>query len=450
MTISRRRFVSSVARAGIASMAAPNLVFAQNRGPIRIGLLAAKTGPLASGGLDMERALTMFLKERDNTLAGRKVELIVADTTVAPATARAKAQELIEKNNVHCIIGPLAAFEALAIADFLTEKEIPTLGVAAAEDMTPRHPSPWFSRLTSTSAQRAYPLAEYSAKELKFKKIVTIADDFAYGHEMCAGFQRAFEDNGGRIIQKIFTPLATPDYGSYVAQGKGADAIFLGTAGSNGFRFLRQFIEYGLKDKMAVIGGMTALDESVLRHMGDEALGILTTSWYSAELDNPSNKMFAPAFRKQFKYDPGYYAGGTYVAGEILEAALKATKGNVEDKKALMTAIRGSNADTVRGVIKFDEFGNAIGDVYIRKVTRNDGRLVNSVIKTYPNVSQFWTYDKTAFLKNPVYSRDNPPEKNLEKQNVPVAGRRPRNLRTKIGRRCSFGSSRVSTACRSA
>jgi branched-chain amino acid transport system substrate-binding protein len=413
MTISRRQFVGSVAGAGIASMA-PSPVFAQNSSPIRIGMLAVKTGPLASGGIDMELAMTMFLKERDSTLAARKVELIVADTTGAPATARAKAQELVEKNDVHCIIGPLAAFEALAIADYLNEKEMPTLGVAAAEDMTQRHPSPWFARLTSTSAQCAYPLADYSAKELKYKRIVTIADDFAYGHEMCAGFQRAFEDNGGKIIQKIFTPLATPDYGSYVAQVKSAAAIFLGTAGSNGFRFLRQFIEYGLKDKMAVIGGMTALDESVLRNMGDEALGILTTSWYSAELDNPLNKIFAPTFRKQFKYDPGYYAGGVYVTAEVLEAALKTIKGNVEDKKALMAAIRGGNVDTVRGPIKIDEFGNATGDVYIRKVTRRDGRLVNSVIKTYPDVSQFWTYDKTAFLKNPVYSRDYPPAKNLE------------------------------------
>ena len=414
MTISRRQFVSGVAGAGFASLAAPNLAFAQATGPIRIGLLAAKTGPLASGGIDMELALTMFLKERDNTLAGRKVELISADTAGVPATARTKAQELVEKNNVHCIIGPLAAFEALAIADYLTEKEIPTLGVAAAEDMTQRHPSPWFVRLSSTSSQCTGPLAEYSVKELKYKKIVTIGDDFAYGHEMCGGFQRVFEDNGDKIIQKIFTPLATPDYGSYVAQVKSADAIFLATAGSNGFRFLRQFIEYGLKDKMAVIGGMTALDESVLRNMGDEALGIVTTSWYSAELDNPQNKIFAPAFRKQFKYDPGYYAASTYVSGEVLEAALKATKANAEDKKGLMSAIRGSSTQTVRGLLKFDEFGNAIGDVYIRKVTRTDGRLVNSVVKDYPNVSQFWTYDKAEFLKNPVYSRDFPPAKNLE------------------------------------
>ena len=414
MRLSRRRFVGTLTGASVATITGTQRLFAQNNESIRVGLLAAKTGPLASGGIDMDLALTMFLKERENVLAGRKVELIVTDTAGVPATARTKAQELIEKNNVHCIIGPLAAFEALAIADYLAEKEMPTLGVSAAEDMTQRHPSPWYVRLTSTSAQCAYPLAEYAAKELKYKKVVTIADDFAYGHEMCAGFQRAFEDNGGKIIQKIFTPLATPDYGSYVAQVKSADAIFLGTAGSNGFRFLRQFIEYGLKDKMAVIGGMTALDESVLRNMGDEALGILTTSWYSAELDNPLNKIFAPAFRKRFKYDPGYYAASTYLSGEVLEAALTTTRGQVADKKALMAAIHNCNAQTIRGQIKFDEFGNVIGNVYIRKVNKNDGRLVNSVVKSYPDVTQFWTYDKTAFLQNPVYSRDYPPAKNLE------------------------------------
>src|ERR1700742_1331377 len=141
MSISRRQFVG-VAGAGIASMAAPGLVSAQGSDPIRVGLLAAKTGPLASGGIDMDLALTMFLKDRNNTLAGRKVELIVADTAGVPATARTKAQELVEKNNVHCIIGPLAAFEALAIADYLTEKEMPTLGVAGAEAPNEGPPSP--------------------------------------------------------------------------------------------------------------------------------------------------------------------------------------------------------------------------------------------------------------------------------------------------------------------
>jgi branched-chain amino acid transport system substrate-binding protein len=405
--------MAGVAGAGVASIAAPRIVRAADA-PIKVGLLTVKTGPLASGGIDMERALVMYLKERDNTLAGRKVDLIVADTGGVPATARTKTQELVEKNGVQCLIGPLAAFEALAIDDYIREAQMPTLSVAAAEDMTQRKPNPWFVRATSTSAQCAHPLGEYAAKELKYKRMITIADDIAYGQEMCAGFQRVFEDNGGKIIQKLFPPLTVPDYGSYVGQLKSADAIFLGFAGSNGFRFLRQLVDYGIKDKLPVIGGMTALDEAVLRNMGDEALNIVTACWYSAELDNKQNALFAPAFRKEYKYDPGFYAAGTYVDGAVLEAALKAVDGKIEDKKAFMAALRATHVDTARGPVKFDELGNVVGNVYLRKVTRKDGRLVNSVFKTYPDVSQFWTYGKEAFLAGPVYSRDVPPAKNLE------------------------------------
>lgn len=414
MGISRRNFVAGAAGLGLSTALVSRPARAADE-PIRIGLLTIKTGPLASGGIDMERAMIMYLKERDNKMSGRPVELISADTAGVPATARTKTQELVEKNKVHCLIGPLAAFEALAIDDYIRQAQIPTLSVAAAEDMTQRNANPWFVRATSTSSQCAHPLGEYAAKELKYKKMITIGDDIAYGHEMCAGFQRVFEDNGGKVIQKLFSPLAVPDYGTYVGQLKEADAIFLGFAGSNGFRFLRQFVDYGMKDKMAVIGGMTALDEAVLRNMGDEALGIVTTCWYSAELDAKPNQTFAPAFRKEFKYDPGFYAAGTYVNGAVLEAAVKAVGGKVEDKAAFMAALRAVNVDTARGPVKFDDKGNVVGNVYLRKVTRKDGRLVNSVFKTYPDVSQFWTYGEQAFLANPVYSRDYPPAKNLEK-----------------------------------
>jgi branched-chain amino acid transport system substrate-binding protein len=181
---------------------------------------------------------------------------------------------------------------------------------------------------------------------------------------------------------------------------------------------VRQFVEYGLKDKITIVGGMTALDESVLRNMGDEAVGIQTVNWYSAELNNPINAKFAPAFRKAHGYDPGFYGASTYVAGAVLEAAIAAVGGKVSgsmaDKEALMAALRKSSVQTARGLVKFDELGNVVGDVYVRKVERKDGRLVNSVIKTYPNVSQFWTYDPKQFLAAPVYSRDWPPAKNLE------------------------------------
>ena len=215
MGISRREFVTAVAGIGLSSVRLP-VTRKRRDGPIRIGLLTVKTGALASGGIDMERALNMFLKERDYTMSGRKVELVTGDTAGVPATARSKTQEMVEKNNVHCLIGPLAAFEALAIDDYIRQMQMPTLSVAAAEDMTQRSANPWFVRATSTSSQCAHPLGEYAAKELKYKKMITIADDIAYGQEMCAGFQRVFEDNGGQIIQKLFPPLTVPDYGGYV------------------------------------------------------------------------------------------------------------------------------------------------------------------------------------------------------------------------------------------
>jgi branched-chain amino acid transport system substrate-binding protein len=415
MSFTRRRFIQATgAGVGASVLGFPALVRGQATS-IRLGLMTVKTGPLASGGIDMERGLVQYLRERNNTLAGRKVDLFVADSAGVPAQARTKLQELVERDRIQVMIGPLAAGEALASDDYVRQAQLPTLSVAAAEDMTQRKPNPWFVRGTSTSSQSAQPLADYCYKTLKYRRMVVIADDIPYGHEMCAGFQRVFEDLGGKIIQKTFPPLTVPDYGTYLAQLKTkADAIFLGFAGSNGFRYLRQFNEYGLRGKLAVVGGMTALDEAVLRNMGDEALGIITACWYSAEIDNPINKKFAAAFRAEWKYDPGFYAAATYVEAAVLQAGLEAVKGKIEDKTAFMKALRGVKVETARGPVSFDQYGNVIGNVYIRKVERKEGRLVNAVIHTYPNVSQFWTYKPEEFLKNPVYSRDWPPAKNLE------------------------------------
>jgi branched-chain amino acid transport system substrate-binding protein len=415
MCVTRRRFIHAAgAGIGTAALGVPGLLRAQT-GPIRVGLVTVKTGPLASGGIDMERALQQFMKERNHTLAGRKVELFVADSGGVPAQARTKIQELVERDRIHIMIGPLDAASALAADDYIRQQRLLTLSVAAAEDMTQRKPNPWFTRGTSTSSQCAHPLADYCYRTLGYRRMVTIADDIAYGHEMCAGFQRVFEDLGGKIVQKTFPPLTVPDYGTYLAQLKtNADAIFLGFAGSNGFRYLRQFNEYGLKGKIVPVGGMTALDEAVLRNMGDEALGIVTSCWYSAEIDNPINRKFSAAFRSDWKYDPGFYAAATYVEGAVLDATLQAIKGNIEDKDAFMKAVRSLKVDTARGPVTFDRYGNVVGNVYIRKVERKQGRLVNSVIHTFPNVSQFWTYKPEEFLKNPVYSRDFPPAKNLE------------------------------------
>src|SRR5437870_576720 len=307
----------------LSALAFPLLVQAQGE-PIRIGFLTVRTGPLAAGGKQMEQGIQLFLKERNNTIAGRKVELIIADTGGNPAGAKTKTQELVERNKVHVIIGPLAAFEAMAIDDYIRQTRTPIVSCsAAAEDLTQRKPSPWFARSAASSAQPNHALGDYAAKTLGYKRVAIIAEDFAYGHETAAGFQRVFEDAGGKVVQKLWSPLAVPDYGTYIAQiKKDVDAVYAGFAGANGFRFLRQYKEYGLN--MPVLGSMTTADEGILKQMGDEAVGVITGGWYAAGIDTADNKKFVEAVNKEFGADPGYYTLGAYSAGVLVEAAARA------------------------------------------------------------------------------------------------------------------------------
>jgi branched-chain amino acid transport system substrate-binding protein len=398
------------------AFAAP--VFAADGDPIRVGFLTIKSGALAAGGKQMEDGLRLFLKERNNTIAGRKVELFVADTAGQPAVAKTKTQELVEKDKVQVIIGPLAAFEALAIDDYIRSSATPIIAPsAAAEDLTQRKLNPWFVRAVGSSAQPSHVLGDYAARTLKYKRIAIVADDFAFGHEVSAGFQRTFEEAGGKIVQKLFSPLNVADYGTYIGQIKpDVDAVFASFAGGNGVKFIRQYNEFGLKGKIPLLGGMTTADEGILKTMGDEAVGVISAGWYSASIDNAANKHFVAGINAEYKQDPGYYSMGAYGSALMLEEALKAVKGKIEDKAAFMAALKAVKVPgDPRGNVTLDSYGNPVMDMYIRKVEKKDGRLVNTVIKTYPAVSQFWTYAPKDFLANPVYARDYPPANNLEK-----------------------------------
>ncbi len=410
--LSRRQALQGVGGLGLAALG--SRASQAQSDPLRLGFLTVKTGPLAAGGIQMEQGLAVYLKEHNNMLAGRPVQLFTADTGGTPANARTKTQELVERDRVSVVIGPLAAVEMLAIGDYMRERQVPWIGVAAAEDVTQRNPNPYFVRVTSSSAQCTHAMADYAAKDLKYKRVATIGDDFAFGQEQNAGFQRVFEDAGGKVVQKLWPPLNAPDYGTFVAQLKpDLDAVFMSFAGSNGFRFFKQYKEYG--GSTPILGGMTAVDEANLQQMGDDAIGTLSASGYASQLDTPVNQAFVAGMQRDYKVDPGYYAAATYDAAALLESALRALGGKVDDKAALMRALRGETVDAARGRMRFDAYGNVVGNVYIRKVERKAGRLVNTVIKTYPDVSQFWTYDPAAFLAAPVYGRDSPPARYLEK-----------------------------------
>jgi branched-chain amino acid transport system substrate-binding protein len=404
--LDRRTFLIGTA-AVTATLATPAL--AQNK-PIRIGLLTVKTGPLATGGIQMEQGTIRFLKDRNYTLAGRKAELVVADTGGNPAGTKTKTQELVERDSVDMIFGPLAAFELLAITDYTAAAKMPILSLAAAEDMTQRKPNPYFIRASGTSAQYLHPLADYAAKELKFKRIITIADDFAFGHEQMGGFQRVFEDAGGRIVKKLWPPLVTPDYTPYIAQISGADAVMQGFAGSNPLKFMRQYKDAGLT--LPVLAGAPAGDDALLKSFGDEALGMISANFYTNDLDTPSNKRLIDGMVRDYGNVPGTYSAGLYINGMVAEAALEKTGGKTDDREAFVKALRSVKlTDTPRGPFHFDHFGNVVGSFYIRRCEKKGDKLVNTTIKTYKDVSQFWTYDEKWFLSQPVYSRDYPPLK---------------------------------------
>jgi branched-chain amino acid transport system substrate-binding protein len=410
----RRRTVLQGMLTTTAAVAMPAVARAQGA-PFKIGLMTVKTGPLAQGGIQMEQGIATFLKEKNGAFGSRKVELLVADTGGNPAGAKTKAQELLERDKVDVILGPLAAFELLAITDYVRERQTPMLSLAAAEDVTQRKVNPWVIRPAASSGQCSHVMADYAAKEMGLKRMATISEDFAFGHEQCAAFQRVFEDTGGKIVKKLWPPLVTPDYTPYIAQIGDVDGVFNGFAGSNPVKFMRSYADLGLKAKIPLTAGWTALDDALLKSVGDEAVGVISATYYTADHDSPSNKRFVAAMAKDYGVLPGAYSAAMYVAGQCVEAALGKTGGKSDDKKALSDALHGlSLEDTPRGPVAFDEGGNVVGSVFVRRCERKGGTLVNTTIKTYPKVSQFWTYPPAEFLKQPVYSRDYPPAKNLQ------------------------------------
>jgi len=413
--MTRRKFMAATAAgAAAASFKFPAPAIAQ-AAPFKLGLLTVKTGPLAQGGIQMEQGVLTWLKEHNNTMAGRKVEFFSADTGGKPAGTKTKAQELIERDKVDVIVGPLAAFELLAISDYIREHQTPTLSLAGADDLTQRKPNPFFLRPSATSSQAMQPMGHYAATEMGKKKAITIDFDFAFGYEQEGGFQAAFEKDGGCVVKKLWAPLGTPDHTPYLAQMTGCDVICQGFAGSGPLAFMKQYANYGLK--FPVVTGETGGDDALLHAFGDEAVGMMSCCPYTLDLQTDGNQRFVKAVVKDFNVVPGFYAAGLYVNCDVVEGGLKGAGGTTDNKEKFMAALKAVKLkDSPRGPISFDHLGNVVGNFYVRRCEKMSNapyglKLWNKTVKTYENVSQFWTWPEKDFLAHPVYSRDYPPVK---------------------------------------
>ena len=388
---------------------------------LRVGFLAPITGPFAQVGKDMTNGFQMYLDEVGGDFAGAKVKFIVEDEEAKPPVAVRKVEKLVRQDKVHMFIGGLLASTGYALAPVSTRlKTVYIASIPAADDLTQRDAAkyPYVVRTGWTSSQPNHPFGEWACEQ-GYKRIVAIAADYAFGYEIVGGFQKTFEDCGGRIIQKIWPPLGTIDFGPYIPTiKKDADAILTLMVGPMSLQFPKQLAAAGIKKP--VLGGGTSYDEFVLPSMGDEVIGHVSALQYSAALDTAKNAAFVKKYREKFGKVPSYYSESNYTTAQMIHEVLKKTKGKWPGTEQFVKLLSNIQLETARGPVRLDEMRNPVHNVYIRKVEKkklhgyDKDELWNSVTKTYPNVSQFWKYGKDKFLKQPVYSRDFPPCKYCE------------------------------------
>lgn len=378
--------------------------------PITIGFLAPTTGAVAASGEDMIRGWDLFWELNGNTIAGREITTIKEDTAGDPAVGINKARRLVENEDVDLMVGPLLANVGLAVAEYMSGTDVPNFQqVASADDLTQRQRLDGVLRVGGwTSSQTAHPFGQW-AYDQGYKRVVTICTDYAFGHENCGGFVNTFTDAGGEIIEQLWNPLGTQDFGTYMAQIQAAspDAVFALQVGGDSVRFVESWSSFGLKDTIPLLGGETLLDQSLLRNMGPEAEGLISTGKYSEGRDAAATQDFVEAFDEAYDLIPSYYASVSYIAAQWTAQALEEVGGDIADTEAFLDAVRGLEFDSPGGPVSLDEYDNPIQNVYVREVqVRDDGRMWNVPIETFEAVSQFWNYDPEEFLTCPVYSRD--------------------------------------------
>ncbi len=385
---------------------------ATGRGAIKVGFIAPLTGPFAQPGKAMEEGFTMYLDEIGRTAAGRPVELIVEDDEGKPQVTLIKVRKLVEHDGVHMLGGNLLANAEYALHPLLESLQTPMVfPQLRADDVAQRKPAKFAMGTGPSLSQPSHPFGEYAYKVLGYRKVAGVGLDYAFGYEVLGGFQKTFEDLGGQVVQRLWIPISALDMAPYTAQvRRDVEAVFGVFSGRSALQFIRQYKEAGLKDRIPLIGTGIMTDEQLLPAMGEEALGLVTATFYAGTLDTPANQRFAKAVRAKTGRAASAFHAGSYTAARWLMEGVRLVQGNVEDRAGLAAALRRVEiGDDPRGPVRLDADGSVIMNIYVRRVERVGGELQNTVIHTVPAVSQFWTYRREEFLKQPVYNRDFPP-----------------------------------------
>ena len=370
-----RRYI--LAGAALVSAAALLAGPALAQDPIKIGLIAPMTGPFASTGRQVEAAVKLYQQKNGDTVAGRKVQVILKDDTGTADVTKRLAQELIVNDKVAVLAGFGLTPLALAAAPLATQAKVPEVVMCAATSSI-TEASPFIVRSGFTLPQVSSPMADWAAKN-GIKKVVTLVSDYGPGIDAEKWFSETFKNAGGSV-ENLRVPLRNPDFSPFLQRAADAkpDAVFIFVPSGVGAQFMKQFAERGLdKSGIKLIGTGDVTDDDLLNDMGDTALGVVTSFHYSAAHDSPENKAYVADFKKaNNNMRPNFHSVGAYDGMHLIYEGLKKTNG--QGGQALVDAMKGMSWASPRGPITIDpQTREVVQDVFIRKVEKKDGELYN-------------------------------------------------------------------------
>ena len=356
-------------------------------GTVRIGLIVPMTGGQASTGKQLDNAVKLYMQQHGDTVAGKKIEVILKDDSANPENTKRIAQELITNDKVDIIAGFGITPAALAVAPLATQAKVPEIVMLAGTSIITER-SPYIVRTSFTLAQSSTIIGDWAAKN-GIKKVATLTSDYAPGNDALNFFKEHFTAGGGEIVEEVKVPLANPDFAPFLQRMRDSkpDAMFVFVPGGQGGNFMKQFSERGLdKSGIKVIGPGDVMDDDLLNGMGDAALGTVTAHMYSAAHPSQTNKDFVAAYKKAFSSRPGFVAVGGYDGIHMIYEALKKTGGKA-DGDSLVAAMKGMAWESPRGPISIDpETRDIVQDIYIRKVEKVGGELYNVEFQTFDAV----------------------------------------------------------------
>jgi len=342
--------------------------------PLKIGVLGPLTGGVAVIGKGEVNGIKLRLKELNYELAGRKVELIVEDSAGDPATALTKAQRLVEREGVDVILGPLLSHVVAATQDYIGRKGVPQLIFVSQPPENAKYPTTFVPGWNAPQIGRIF--GQYAYQKLGYRRLAIVSSQYVFGLRVSDGFRDGFKQAGGTVVKEVYPPLGTADFAPFLTGLPEADPVFSFFPGADAIRYVKARREYGLHPKQPLLAIISTVEGMLLPAQGEAALGAVAITHYLEDFANPVNRHFVEAYTKEYKEPPlGYYPALGYTITQILDEALKRTRG-MSGPKELVEAIKRVDFQSPQGRFRFDPDKRfPIMDFHIVRVVKKNGKL---------------------------------------------------------------------------